>query len=144
MSLADLFGPEPEPEPDDPRPDAYGGRTQVDSPIGVDDGVLTVIDNARRRRVVRYMDTAQVDAIKVKALSEQLGAVEADTTPELVHSRDRHRVYIALIQSHLSTMAEHDVITYDGDRKIVGRGDEFETAVRALYAVEQVFAEGDR
>lgn len=144
MSLADLLGGDPEPESDGPRPDAYGGQTHVDSPSGVDEGVLKVIGNPRRRRVVRYMDTADVQVIPVAELAEQLAAVEADTEPELVRGEDKHRVYISLIQTHLSTIDDEDVISYDEARKIVSRGPAFETAARALYAVETVFAEVGR
>lgn len=95
------------------------------------DATFHLLQNERRRLVLRYLleharwwDTDGTgddqgranERIEMRELAEQVAAWEHDTTVANLSSDERQRVYIGLYQSHLPTLAEHDVIDYEQSR----------------------------
>jgi hypothetical protein len=74
--------------------------------------IFHILQNSRRRHVLQYLVTTTGPA-QISDVAEQVAAWEYDTTVEEITSQQRQRVYISLYQSHLSKLAEFDLITYD-------------------------------
>lgn len=98
------------PDSIDPPGDPPGEELSLDS-------LYHVLQNERRRLTLRYLvDTEQTD---LGSITDQVAAWEHGTTIDELPSDQRKRVYISLYQSHLPTLAEHNVIDYDRESNVV-------------------------
>lgn len=71
-----------------------------------------VLADQRRRYVLHYLK--QEDGpVGVRELAEQVAAWENNKDPGELDSQERKRVYIALYQSHLSTLDDQGIVDYD-------------------------------
>lgn len=82
------------------------------------DELFHLLQNERRRAVVRYLK-GRDQTVKMRDVAEQVAAWEHDTTVQALTSDERQRVYIALYQSHLDTLADAGVIDYNKSRGLV-------------------------
>lgn len=82
------------------------------------DETFHLLRNERRRRLLRFLREADPPAA-IGDLATRVAAVENDTTPRLVTSDQRKRVYTALQQVHLPALDEADVVDFDRDRGLV-------------------------
>lgn len=80
------------------------------------DDVFHLLQNERRRLVLRYLTEHDTPAVEMREVAEQVAAWENDTTVAGLTSDARQRVYIALYQSHLPKLDERGVIEYDQNR----------------------------
>lgn len=80
------------------------------------DVVFHLLQNSRRRAILRYLIERDEDVLSMREVSEQVAAWENDTTVAGLSSDARQRVYIALYQSHLPKLHDSGVIEYDRDR----------------------------
>lgn len=80
------------------------------------DDVFHLLQNRRRRLVLRYLTEHDTPAVEMREVAEQVAAWENDTTVAALTSDARQRVYIALYQSHLPKLDERGVIEYDQNR----------------------------
>lgn len=80
------------------------------------DDVFHLLQNGRRRAVLRYLAEREEERFVMRDVAEAVAAWENDTTIQQLTSAERQRVYISLYQSHLPKLAEHGVIDYDQDR----------------------------
>lgn len=87
--------------------------------------VFDLLKPERRRALMKVLATSKTKPVSVSSLSEEVAAIEYDSTPAELKSAQRKRVYIALCQVHLPRLAEAEIISYDDDRKIVGEGEKF-------------------
>lgn len=93
------------------------GHPRCDSSVTISkDVAFHLLQNSRRRAVLRYLIERDEDVISMREVSEQVAAWENDTTVAGLSSDARQRVYIALYQSHLPKLDENGVIEYDRDR----------------------------
>lgn len=81
--------------------------------------VFEVLSNARRRQVVHYLLQEGDGQVTLRELSRQIAAWENDVDPQVVNTTQRKRVYTALRQSHLPTLARNGFVDYDDDRSVV-------------------------
>ena len=101
---------------DEAAPDSEGSREAC---ISKDDA-FHVLQNARRRAVLRYLsEHDDEDKFVMRDIAEEVAAWEHDTTVQRLVSDERQRVYIALYQSHLPKLDEHGIIEYNQSRGIV-------------------------
>lgn len=84
------------------------------------DDTFHILQNERRRRVLRYLSNAE-GPVDMRDIAEQVAAWEHDTTVQQLTSDQRQRVYIALYQSHLPKLADFGLITYNRSRGVVER-----------------------
>ncbi|SEO91012.1 hypothetical protein SAMN04487948_107104 [Halogranum amylolyticum] len=102
------------------------------------DEAFHLLQNARRRDVLRYLSRQSSDAVcEIKDVAAQVAAWENDTPVDQLSSDERQRVYIALYQSHLPKLDEAGVVDYDQSR---GRL-EPTPALEQLYAYLAIGAE---
>jgi len=95
--------------------DGQRGEQHGDTTEDLDRGmVFTLLKNPRRRAVLRHLEDTPETTLA--DLADRIAAEENDTTPELLSSSERKRVYISLYQSHLPKLAEFGVIEYDQSR----------------------------
>ncbi len=80
-----------------------------------EDELFHVLQNERRRAVLRYLNGTE-DTVQMRAIAEQVAAWEHDTTVDQLSSDQRQRVYIALYQSHLDTLADAGIVEYEKSR----------------------------
>lgn len=76
------------------------------------DEIFHLLQNSRRRHVLQYLITTNCPA-QISDIAEQIAAWEYEVPVEDITSKQRQRIYISLYQSHLSKLAEFDLITYD-------------------------------
>lgn len=86
-------------------------------PLDIDD-VATALNNSRRRFTIRYVDE-NPSPVEVGNLAETIAEIERGQPMEELDAQARKRVYIALIQEHLPTLDEMDVVYFDERQKIL-------------------------
>lgn len=79
------------------------------------DVIFEALKNKRRRHVIHYLNE-QRDRESLSDLAEHIAALENDTTPEMLTSQQRKRVYIALYQCHLPKLDTMGIIDFDSNR----------------------------
>ena len=87
-----------------------------------DDVLYGALSQKRRRYALHYLKQRD-ELVTVQNLAEQVAAWENEKTVEELTSQERKRVYIALYQSHLSTMDEEGLVDYDPDEGTVALSD---------------------
>jgi len=90
----------------------------IDQARGAAEGVtqevaFEVLSSQRRRHVLHHLLQLPDGSAKLRDLTSQVAAWENETTPELVTSKQRMRVYTALRQSHLPKMDREGVVRFD-------------------------------
>lgn len=83
------------------------------------DDAFHILQNPRRRAVLRYFLESEEDRFVMGDIAEEVAAWEHDTTVSQLDSDQRQRVYISLYQSHLPKLDDHGVIEYDQARGTV-------------------------
>jgi hypothetical protein len=78
------------------------------------DVLYDALSQKRRRYALHYLKQCD-ESVTVQELAEQVAAWENDKGVDELTSQERKRVYIALYQSHLSTMDEEGLVDYDDD-----------------------------
>ena len=94
--------------------------TDVDVPQLTKDDLFHLLQNQRRRRILKYLQDAD-GPVDMRDVAEQVAAWENDVPVRQLSSDERQRVYIALYQSHLPKLDEEGVLDYDQDRGRVQR-----------------------
>lgn len=84
------------------------------SPALSSDAIYDALADKRRRYTLHYLKQRS-EPVTVRELSEQVAAWENDKPTAELSSQERKRVYIALYQSHLSTLDEEGLVDYDAD-----------------------------
>ena len=87
-----------------------------------EDQVYHLLQNERRRNVLRYLHDAE-GTVSMRDIAEQVAAWENDSTVQAITSSERQRVYIPLYQSHLPKLDEEGIIEYDQSRGTVRKTD---------------------
>lgn len=97
--------------------EADAGGSSDDLPLDV---VFGALKNARRRRVLRYLENRH-EPVSLSDLAEHVAAIENDTSPANLAAQQRKRVYVALYQCHLPKLDDMDVITFNKSRGTIER-----------------------
>ena len=95
---------------------ASGAEARADA-LSADE-LFHLLQNSRRRAVLRYL-RGREGPVRMRDVAEQVAAWEHDTTVAQLDSDERQRVYIALYQSHLETLADAGVIEYNKPRGVI-------------------------
>ncbi|WP_254820921.1 DUF7344 domain-containing protein [Haloglomus halophilum] len=95
--------------------------TEADAGTSISkDDAFHILQNSRRRAVLRYLAAHdEEERFVMRDLAEEVAAWEHDTTVQQLVSDERQRVYIALYQSHLPKLDDHDIIEYNQSRGVV-------------------------
>jgi len=94
------------------------------------DMAYQILSNDRRRHVLDYLDSSN-GIIELSDVSEYIASMESDSAGS-ISSDERKTVYVDLDQWHLPKMDATEVIDYDGDRKTIEQGQNFENLVSYL------------
>lgn len=86
------------------------------------DELFHLLSNQRRRDALRYLN-GHDGPVDMRDLAERIAAWEHDKPVAQLRSKERQRVYIALYQTHLPTLDDHDVTEYNRPRGVVRRTD---------------------
>lgn len=109
--------------------------------LGLDE-TLDIVANARRRRTIDVL--ADVGGpVEFGDLVERVAALENDKPREELASQERKRVYIGMQQTHLGTLEEADVVTFDRKTGEIRRGAQFDGARRAVEAAREALGGED-
>lgn len=95
------------------------GNTNEPETETLSNDVLYGALSQKRRRYALHFLKQRDERITVQDLAEQVAAWENRKEIEELTSQERKRVYIALYQSHLSTMDEEGLVDYDDDEGTV-------------------------
>lgn len=101
--------------------------TEIDADASTDeeteltrDTMFHVLQCRRRRLVLKYLQEYDDEGpALMKNITEHIAAFEHDTTIAGLRSQQRQRVYIALYQTHLTTMDDLGIIDYNQSRGFV-------------------------
>ncbi|WP_083851135.1 DUF7344 domain-containing protein [Halogranum rubrum] len=95
---------------------APSAQASSEQPLSRDD-VFHLLQNARRRGVVRYLSERDDDEVyEMRDIAAQVAAWENEKPIAQLDSAERQRVYISLYQGHLPKLAEKGVIEYNQSR----------------------------
>jgi hypothetical protein len=89
-----------------------------DADLGVGE-VFELLQNQRRRRVLRYLTTETDGRATLSDLAEHVAGLENDVPPDRVTSTQRKRVYVGLYQAHLPKLDDYGVVDFDKHRGTV-------------------------
>lgn len=105
---------------DDHGPTCKDSDTAAPSQAIAKDDAFHLLQNARRRAVLRYLRAhADQERFRMRDLAEEVAAWEHNTTVRQLTSDERQRVYIGLYQSHLPKLDDYGVIEYNQPRGVV-------------------------
>jgi hypothetical protein len=114
-----------------------------DADLGVGE-VFELLQNQRRRRVLRYLTTETDGRATLSDLAEHVAGLENDVPPDRVTSTQRKRVYVGLYQAHLPKLDDYGVVDFDKHRGTVDLRDttDLDPCLEWVAAVED--ADADR
>jgi hypothetical protein len=75
------------------------------------DEVYHLLQNERRRLTLQHLLAA--GASDLETVTRYVATAENDVSAEELTEKERKRVYISLYQSHLPSLADHEVVAYD-------------------------------
>lgn len=85
--------------------------------------VFHLLQAERRRRVVWYLVTLEPDkTVTVRELAKEIAADEQGIPPAVIPNEDYRPVYTNLVQHHLPTLEDANVVEFNADRKVVAPG----------------------
>lgn len=85
--------------------------------------VFHLLRAERRRRVAWYLVGLEPEmSITVRELAKEIAANEQSMPPSEIMNEDYRPVYTNLVQHHLPTLADANVVEFDADRKVVSPG----------------------
>lgn len=87
------------------------------------DDAFEALSNSRRRQVILMLSRSQ-EPIPTRDLAREIAATENQIDPSQVTGKQRSRVYIGLIQSHLGLLDDLGVIEFDDRTKLVTKTDD--------------------
>lgn len=118
---------------------AVESASETDAEGSADDLPLDVVfgalKNVRRRRVLRYLDEHR-EPVSLSDLSEHVAAIENETSPANLNSKQRKRVYVGLYQCHLPKLDDMGVITFNKSRGRIERSANASQLDKYLYTDE--------
>jgi hypothetical protein len=96
--------------------------------------VCSILGNRRRQLVVLYLLTCDSNEwVTLTELARWIAAVTTNSSLEEARGSDYSNVREALRQTHLPTLADADVITYDADRTRLSPSDHLPLIGRLLF-----------
>lgn len=110
--------------------DAECGRALPMSP----EDVFQAVSDRRRRRVILSVDREE-DGVDADGLSVEIASRENAIDPSKVTGEQRSRVYVNLVQDHLTTLDELDVARYDPRSTLVESTDATAPLARLIREV---------
>ena len=96
---------------------------------------VRLIRSERRQLILEELAAAEQSRWSISELAERVAAAEYQCSPDTLTSDQRKRVYIALLQSHLPSLNESNVVLYDRDNSLVERGPGFGQVWQTYTAV---------
>lgn len=85
------------------------------------DIVFDLLQNSRRRALLRYLE--EREEAELVEIAEHVAAEENDVELSETTEDSRRSVYISLYQTHVPKLADHGIIEYDEDEKLVSLRD---------------------
>lgn len=118
-------------------------REETDAGEGLSlDTVYHLLQNQRRRRVIRYLAGTEGTASRDEIVG-RIAKLEAETEESHISSQARQRVYVALHQTHLPKLDSADIVEYTPDRGTVTPLAALEEIYRVLENTTRVSAVED-
>lgn len=87
-----------------------------------------VLSAPRRCYVIQIFIESDEDSLRVRDLARKIAATEEDVPTDCATGEPYRNVYNALSQTHLPTLSDADVVSYDSDRQTVTAGPRLKTA----------------
>lgn len=122
-----------------------GGRLSTDA-------LFQILGNSRRRFIIRHLYREQ-RPVDLKEMAARIAAEEEGTSVEDVTNEERQRVYVSLYQTHLPTLTDSGLVSYDDEQKtllldrqaleehcVQPRGDQWLVGYGVVAAVELIVA----
>lgn len=124
--------------PDDPERRSDSTDSDVEMPLtpSLAFGLLS----SKRDRFLLYLLYERGGTIPLTAITEQLGAVENETSADLLTEDMKGRIRTSLEHATLPKLVQHDLVTYDREAKAVTlsrRGEELEPYLEFAKGREQ-------
>lgn len=111
-------------------------------PIAPDDA-FSAVSNGRRRRVLLALDETN-ESLTASELSVEIAAIENSIRPNQVTGKQRSRVYVSLIQSHLGILDDLGVAAYDAQAKCVASTDATEPIAEHIRRLDTACFDPER
>lgn len=99
---------------------------------------------ARRREAIRREVAVVEDAVGVRTLANRVAAREYEPAAASSAFQQRQRVFVSLKQTHLPSLAEDGIVTYEPSRGLVGPGPRLQAASTGPIDGEDRHADDER
>lgn len=90
------------------------------------------LTSTRRCYVITLLEESDDEVVSVRALAQQIAAIEQNVQPDHATGKPYRSVYNSLVQTHLHVLEDLSIIEYQPDRKIVSVGDDLDDALLLL------------
>lgn len=82
------------------------------------DALFQILGNSRRRFIISYL-YREDDAVDLKRLAALIAANEEGLSADEVTNEERQRVYVSLYQTHLPTLTDSGLVSYDDENRLL-------------------------
>jgi len=86
-----------------------------------------LLSNPRRRATLRYLQNQPNQTTTLKNMAKHIAAYENQTNPQKITTDQRKKTYVALYQTHLPKLNQHQIINYKQKRGTITTGPKFPT-----------------
>lgn len=102
------------------QPNTFPPSKVIDSTANADayDEVYTILSNSRRRFAIRIM--LEAERMDKGTLADRVSEAEFNKPIEEISSKERQRVYVALVQSHLTKLEESNIVKMENNTVKLG------------------------
>ncbi|MEF8780051.1 MAG: hypothetical protein V5A46_05180 [Haloferacaceae archaeon] len=135
---------ESEDEDGDGDGDENGNGDESDSHSLSKDEIFGTLSNARRRRLLSWLNESPDGEAKIRDLSREIAGLENGVAPEEVTYVQRKRVYTSLYQSHVPQLARRGIVEYDapsGTVRLTEAAKTFDVYLEVVEEKELTWAE---
>ncbi len=92
----------------------------------------------RRQYLIEYLSRVRQDKYTTSELAKYISSVERGISMTHATGEPYRNVYNALSQTHLPTLADTKIISYNNDRQIITHGENFELAALLLDTTKPI------
>lgn len=99
--------------------------------------VYRILAKRRRRLLLVALDEHPDEVVSLTELAREVAAQDSVSIDSDTPEKEYNATYVALYQSHIPVLAEHDVVEWDSDRSVVGAGPSVPALVEVIRDIEE-------
>ena len=102
-----------------------------------EDEIYRILAKRRRRLLLIALNEHPDGLVSVTELARDVAARGSPSIDSDTSRKEYNATYVALYQSHIPVLAEHDVVEWDSNRSVVGAGASVPGLVEVIRHIEE-------